>query len=78
MATMQCQNCDSERIMTNCPIRDGQGFKVCIHIATKPDALLFKGNHKKDLFANICADCGYISLTVKNPEGLSQIYTQRE
>ena len=78
METMQCTKCDSEKVMTNLPVRDYQGLKVSIHIETNPNALLFRGNHIVDLFVNVCADCGDISLTVDDLKGLWQLYTQRD
>ncbi len=75
---MQCPICDSEKIMSNLPIRDHQGLRLFVYVEEKPDALLFKRVHKGELHANACGDCGYVSLSVENPKGLWQIYSERK
>ena len=82
MATMQCLQCGSDKIMPNLRIHDRhRGYHddwIGIEIMDKPDALIFKGTHKEYIRATVCGECGDVRLTVDNPKGLWQTYGQSE
>ncbi len=81
MATMKCPRCGSEKIMPNLQIRDrseslfDEDLEVVVD--SKPNAVFFKGTHYEPLRATVCGECGYVSLSVKNPIGLWKTYLQR-
>ncbi len=82
MATMKCPRCGSENIMPNLRIRDryernlGQDLEV--EVQGNPDALIFKQAHREALRATVCGECGNVGISVENPNGLWEIYSQRE
>ena len=82
MATMQCLQCGSDKIMRNLRIFDRHLGRhddwIGIEIEAKPDALIFKGTHKEHIRATVCGECGDVRLTVDNPKGLWQTYVQSE
>ncbi|MDE0088696.1 MAG: hypothetical protein OXU23_23450 [Candidatus Poribacteria bacterium] len=82
MATMKCPRCDSENIMPNLRIRDryerGLGQDLEVEVQGNPDALIFKQSHREALRATVCGECGNVGLSVENPKGLWETYSQRE
>ncbi len=82
MATMKCPRCGSENIMSNLRIRDryerGLGQDLEVEVQGNPDALIFKGAHREALRATVCGECGNVGLSVENPKGLWETYSQRE
>lgn len=82
MATMKCPRCGSENVMPNLRIRDCydtiESGDIEVEVQRTPDALIFKGAHREALRATVCGECGNVELTVDNPEGLWETYSQRE
>ncbi|MDE0481574.1 MAG: hypothetical protein OXI67_03235 [Candidatus Poribacteria bacterium] len=82
MATMKCPRCDSENIMPNLRIRDryerGLGQDLEVEVQGNPDALIFKQSHREALRATVCGECGNVGLSVENPKGLWETYSQIE
>ncbi len=82
MATMKCPRCGSENIMPNLRIRDryerGLGQDLEVEVQGNPGALIFKGAHRETLRATVCGECGNVGLSVENPKGLWETYSQRE
>ncbi|MEL7035520.1 MAG: hypothetical protein AAFO04_07870 [Cyanobacteria bacterium J06592_8] len=74
-----CSKCGSEKLIPHVRILD-RGYKnieldLSVIIYEKPDALpFFKGDHRGQLQAKICGDCGHTELTVTNPGELWDIY----
>ncbi len=81
MATMKCPRCGSEKIMPNLRIRDryerqfGQDLEVVVE--ANPGALIFKQAHREALRATVCGECGNVGLSVENPKGLWETYSER-
>ena len=82
MATMKCPRCGSENIMPNLRIRDryerGLGQDLEVVVEANPGALIFKQSHREALRATVCGECGNVGLSVENPKGLWETYSQRE
>ncbi len=82
MATMKCPRCDSEKIMSNLQIRDrfdmGMREDLEVEVTGNPDALFFKDAHREALRATVCGECGNVGLSVENPKGLWETYSQRK
>ena len=82
MATMKCPRCGSEKIMSNLRIRDCydtvRGTDLEVEVQGNPDALIFKQAHREALRATVCGECGNVGLSVENPKGLWETYSQRE
>ncbi len=47
-------------------------------VDSKPSAVFFKGTHYEALRATVCGECGYVSLSVKNPKALWNAYSQKK
>ena len=77
---MKCPRCSSEKIMPNLQVRDraesifDKDLEVVVD--NKPDAVFFKGAHYEALRATVCGECGYVSLSVKNPEALWNVFSR--
>ena len=75
---MKCSKCGSDKIMSDVKIVD-HGYMdskhdLTIEFYTNPSARVFKGPQKGTLFANICGQCGYVELSVSNPEEMWNLY----
>lgn len=81
MATMKCPRCNSENIMPNLIIRDrydmGMRAELEVEVQGNPNAVLFKEVHREPLRATVCGACGYVGLSVENPQGLWDTYSNR-
>jgi len=66
--------------MPNLLIQDSYQLmqKLEIVVESKPNALIFKQSHREALRATVCGECGNVDLTVDNPKGLWETYSQRE
>lgn len=81
MEEMKCAKCGSDKIMPNLRIHDIGKRRmdwIGIEIVAKPEAVIFKDSHKEFMRATVCGDCGNVDLTVDNPKGLWETYTNRE
>jgi len=80
LESMKCPRCGSTKMIPDCPIRDtGQhsaGRLNTIVALGDPDALLFDEPILAELRASICCSCGYVEITVNNPEELWKAYQQ--
>lgn len=65
---MKCLQCGSEDIVKNLRVVDrGNGNvrgDLNIEVESVPDAIFFKGIRKAALRANVCAECGSVTLNV--------------
>jgi hypothetical protein len=68
--------------MPNLRIRDryerGLGQDLEVEVQGNPDAMIFKKSHREKLRATVCGECGNVGLSVENPKGLWETYSQRE
>ncbi len=62
----KCLNCGGERLLKGVKAVDRGDNNACytlqLHTYKKPMALLFKGTCTADLSANVCEDCGFVTL----------------
>ena len=69
---MKCLQCSSERIVRNVRVVDrahaNMKSDLRIEVYENPDAVLFKGAHGEVLKANVCAECGFVMLSVSVSE----------
>ncbi len=69
-----CEKCGSKRVMDKVSVIDRNGDyqdrSLSIKIDKNPGALLFKGAATSDLFARVCADCGFVELYAAEPSRL--------
>lgn len=65
---MKCLQCGSSRIVTNARVVDrgheDLGQQLKIEVFGNPEAWIFKDAHAGTLKANVCADCGFVMLSV--------------
>lgn len=82
MAITICSRCNSDKIIPNLTVVDRvetmHNDHLAIEIHSKPGALVFKGTHRELIRATVCGECGNIDLTVDNPKGLWETYSQRK
>lgn len=75
----KCFECDSERIIKNAKTIDMAGFAhLAAAVDAQPDALVFKQRSESAVRAEICADCGYISIYAVNPQLLWTAYQSQK
>lgn len=82
MDTLKCTRCDSEKIIPNIRIVDRWGHLeddyLAIEIKQNPKALIFKDTHRELISADVCGECGYVSLSVDNPKGLWDAHVKKQ
>ena len=82
MATLKCNRCGSEKVMSNLRVRDryDRGFRddLEVEVQGKPDALIFTQAHREPLRATVCGECGNVALSVENPGALWKVYTEEK
>ncbi len=66
---MKCLQCESERIAENVRAIDHGDHLATTHplslqTQTNPEAMIFKGSLEYPMRANVCADCGFVMLSV--------------
>ena len=72
-----CAKCQSTKIIPKARIIDtNDNFKwdLTVEVYEDPDALIFKGAHRENMFARICGECGYVETYVENPQELYSAY----
>jgi hypothetical protein len=75
---MNCSKCSSDKIMSDVRIVDHGDMDserdLSIEFHKNPDAWVLKCTQKGTLLANVCGQCGYVELSVGNPEELWKLY----
>ena len=65
---MKCLQCDSERLVKDVRVVDqtdiGVKFDLKLEVERNPEAWIFKGVEEGVLKANVCAECGFVMLSV--------------
>ncbi len=73
-----CPKCDSREIIRSLPViehgHNNYRMALALEVDTKPQALIFKGTVKSELYAWVCAKCGYVELYTECPEELLEAY----
>lgn len=69
---MKCLQCGSSDIVRNVRAFDrdhgGLGQDLPLQVHNNPDAMFFKGPELFPLKANVCAQCGFVMLSVSRDE----------
>lgn len=62
----QCLNCGSDDLVEGVHVTDwGDGnmrYALTLETFDNPDAFLFKGAHRAELSARVCASCGFVMM----------------
>lgn len=72
-----CPKCGSKKIIPRTRVRDQGQYSnghLQVVVCGDPNALLFKDRLLEDIIADVCGDCGFIELKVKNPGELYEHY----
>jgi len=77
---MNCSKCGSDKIMADVKIVDhgymNSKHDLSIEFHKNPEAWVLKGTQKGTLLANVCGQCGYVEISVGNPEALWNLYNK--
>lgn len=81
-AEPRCPRCHSNRIIPKARVLDraqgGGGLNLTVEVCEQPDAILFKGARRSELFARVCGECGFTELNVEHPEDLYYAYEESQ
>ena len=79
--TRRCLRCGSDSLIPDVRIvsRDSNASHEPIYLGvqTNPAAMLFKGEVRSTLHAQVCADCGAVELTAADPDALWRAHLER-
>ena len=78
----RCLKCDSDAMIPEVRVIDRGDANSTRHttelgLATKPDALVFKGEVRSETYAMVCGDCGFIELYADDPAALWDAHVDR-
>ena len=76
---MKCLQCGSEDLVRDVRVVDRADYNarqdLKLEVYDAPAALMFKGPHEAKLLAQVCADCGFVMLSVsKKDAGILKKY----
>lgn len=76
---LKCAKCGSTKVVPRARVIDrGDGSmdigNVRLGVARKPEAWLFKGEEREDVYARLCGACGFAELYVEDPDLVYQAY----
>ncbi len=76
---MKCLYCESKNIARNIFVIPGphQQFELTLIDFKNPDAWFLKGAIKANLRANVCADCGFVMLSITKSKAQSFFLNQK-
>lgn len=76
----KCPECESENIIKDALLLDrgetSSNHILQIAVDEDPSAYIFKSRHYSDVRAEICAECGYISIYATHPDALWMTYQE--
>ncbi len=79
--TPRCLKCGSDAMIPDVRVIDrgeNNARKTAeIGVATKPNAVLFKGEVRSETYAMVCGDCGFIELYADDPATLWEAHVDR-
>jgi|GEM_PF-5407930 len=71
---MKCTQCGSEKLTLNLPVRERlNNYPLVVQTLDNPEATFFKGSRSYEVHGNVCADCGYLMLTLPQSDA-TEIY----
>ena len=75
MAEINCTQCGSDKIMQDMALSEqAAGGPLVVTLEGNPDAMIFKDMKIEALRATVCGECGYVCLSVENPNELWETY----
>ncbi len=79
--TPRCLKCGSDSVIPDVRLidrGDADQRKVTeLGVATKPQALVFKGEVRVPTHAQVCGDCGFVEVYATDPRTLWEAYVDR-
>ena len=79
--TPRCLKCGSDAMVPGARMidrGDGNTRQVAqVGVATKPDAIVFKGEVRSEVSASVCGDCGFVELYADDPHALWDAHIDR-
>ena len=79
--TPRCLKCGSDGMIPDVRVIDrgeSNGRQpVDLGLATKPDAVLFKGEVRVETVARVCGDCGFVEVYATDPAALWDAHVDR-
>ena len=80
--TPRCLKCGSDAMVPEVRVIDRGDANTTrltteLGLATKPDAVLFKGEVRVETTASVCGDCGFVELYANDPHTLWDAHIDR-
>lgn len=80
--TPRCLKCGSDAMVPEVRVVDrgdanSTRLTTELGLATKPDAVLFKGEVRFETVARVCGDCGFVELYAREPHALWDAHVDR-
>lgn len=76
----KCAKCGSTHIVPSARVidrdYDGTTLGLCLGVARKPEAFLFKREELAEVRAQVCGDCGHVELFTKDARSLYKAYLE--
>ena len=76
----KCVKCGSTDVIPSARVidrdYDGTTLGLCLGVARKPDAFLFKREEIGEVRARVCADCGHVELFTRSARALYSAYLE--
>jgi len=78
-----CSKCGSDKVVPRARVIDrgdhhSESGNVRVGVARKPQALMFKGLERTDIWARVCGECGYTELFVEDARSIYQAYLESQ
>jgi uncharacterized OB-fold protein len=78
---MTCAKCGSTKVIPRARVIDRGDYSadvgnVRVGVARKPQAWIFKGQEKADIYARLCGACGYAELFVEDAAAIFRAYEE--
>lgn len=80
MPDWTCLRCGSDAKIPNVRLIDrdqSSSKRARVGLATRPDAMLFKGEVVVTTRATVCGECGHVELTAVDPDALWSAHVER-
>ena len=79
--TPRCLRCGSDSVVPDVRAlsldSNGAHNPLEVGVQRHPEALVFKGEVRSKVRAQVCADCGFVELSAADPEALWQAHLDR-
>ena len=80
---MTCSKCGSSKVVPRARVIDRGDHStdvgnVRLGVDRKPQALVFKGQERADIYARVCGECGFAELFVEDAGSIYQAYVESQ